>query len=238
MPMAGAGSRFYKNGYTLPKPLIEIAGKPFFYWATESIAKYVDVRDITFIVLKEHVSKFFIDVCIKKYFPYAKIVVIPEVTAGPVFTCLEGLQKIDDNDPVIFNDCDHMFRCTSLNNFLNEPDSEIHGALLTFESDCPNYSYIKYDDLGNIRGTIEKEVVSNHAISGAYYYRSAELFREIAEKYIEKCPYKETFLSGMYNIMCQNQMHIKDFLVDFHVEFGTPDEYEKAKDSSFFRELL
>lgn len=30
MPMAGAGSRFYKNGYTLPKPLIEIAGKPFF----------------------------------------------------------------------------------------------------------------------------------------------------------------------------------------------------------------
>ena len=31
---------------------------------------------------------------------------------------------------------------------------------------------------------------------------------------------------------------IKDFLVDFHVEFGTPDEYEKAKDSSFFRELL
>ena len=52
MPMAGRGSRFHREGYDFPKPLIKIYGKPFFYWATESIAKYVDVRDITFIVLK------------------------------------------------------------------------------------------------------------------------------------------------------------------------------------------
>lgn len=30
MPMAGAGSRFYKNGYIQPKPIIEIAERPFF----------------------------------------------------------------------------------------------------------------------------------------------------------------------------------------------------------------
>ena len=41
MPMGGAGSRFYKNGYMQPKPLIEINGKPFLYWATMSIKKYV-----------------------------------------------------------------------------------------------------------------------------------------------------------------------------------------------------
>ena len=42
MPMGGAGSRFFKNGFVMPKPLIEISGKPFLYWATKSIEKYVD----------------------------------------------------------------------------------------------------------------------------------------------------------------------------------------------------
>ena len=36
LPMAGRGSRFFENGFVCPKPLIEIAGKPFFYWATTS----------------------------------------------------------------------------------------------------------------------------------------------------------------------------------------------------------
>ena len=34
MPMAGYGSRFKNMGYDVPKPLIEIYGKPFFYWST------------------------------------------------------------------------------------------------------------------------------------------------------------------------------------------------------------
>ena len=58
MPMGGAGSRFFKNGFVMPKPLIEINGKPFLYWATQSIIKDVDVADITFIVLKQHITEF------------------------------------------------------------------------------------------------------------------------------------------------------------------------------------
>ena len=43
LPMAGRGSRFFENGFICPKPLIEIAGKPFFYWAARSIEKYVEI---------------------------------------------------------------------------------------------------------------------------------------------------------------------------------------------------
>ena len=42
LPMAGRGSRFFKNGFVCPKPLIEINGKPFFYWAARSVEKFVD----------------------------------------------------------------------------------------------------------------------------------------------------------------------------------------------------
>ena len=48
MPMGGAGSRFFKNGFVMPKPLIEIKGKPFLYWATRSISNFIEVEDITF----------------------------------------------------------------------------------------------------------------------------------------------------------------------------------------------
>ena len=49
MPMAGKGSRFLQDGFNLPKPLIKIHNKPFFYWATESIARFYSLVDITFV---------------------------------------------------------------------------------------------------------------------------------------------------------------------------------------------
>ncbi len=41
-------------------------------------------------------------------------------------------------------------------------------------------------------------------------------------------------MSGVYNVMCSKGMNISDFLVDFHVPFGTPEEYKEALTSNFF----
>ena len=54
IPMAGAGSRFAEAGYTFPKPLIEIDGKPMIQLVVENLniqANYI------FIVQKEHYDK-------------------------------------------------------------------------------------------------------------------------------------------------------------------------------------
>ncbi|HSX29838.1 MAG TPA: hypothetical protein VLE73_04750 [Candidatus Saccharimonadales bacterium] len=37
MPMAGAGSRFAKAGFTTPKPLIQVDGKPMFMKALSAL---------------------------------------------------------------------------------------------------------------------------------------------------------------------------------------------------------
>ena len=238
MPMGGAGSRFFKNGFAVPKPLIAINGKPFLYWATRSIEKYVELADITFVVLKQHIVEFKIDEVILKYFPDAKIEVVEweEVKSGPVMTCLAGLKNSTDDQPILFNDCDHMFACSSFAEDMNDNLLDCDGALLTFESDQPQYSYIKYD--GNtIVGTVEKQVVSNNAICGAYVVKNAALFKEMAELYLQNCNYSEFFVSGIYNVICQKDMTVKNYTTDFHVPFGTPDEYETAKDSKYFEVL-
>ena len=44
IPMAGAGSRFKENGYKLPKPLIDVNGKPMIQHVVENInikGKYI-----------------------------------------------------------------------------------------------------------------------------------------------------------------------------------------------------
>lgn len=238
MPMGGAGSRFLKDGYVIPKPLIEINGKPFLYWSTMSIKKYIDIADLTFVVLQQHIDEFHIDEVILEHFSDAKIVVIPNVLPGPVLTCLEGVKNIDDKAPIIFNDCDHMFRCAEFNQLINNGELDSDGALLTFLSDQPQFSYVKYDDEETIIGTIEKEVVSNHAICGAYTFRNAHLYRQLCESYLENCQYSEYFISGLYNEMCNRGLKVKDYLLDFHVTFGIPEEYEIAKDSEYFKLLV
>ena len=55
MPMGGGGTRFGNKGFNVPKPLIMLQGHPFFYWAVQSIVKFMDVLDITFVVLQEQI---------------------------------------------------------------------------------------------------------------------------------------------------------------------------------------
>lgn len=239
MPMGGAGSRFFNYGFVMPKPLIEIEGKPFFYWAAQSIMKFINVKDITFVVLQEHIDRFNIDKTIKQYYPQSKLEIIPKILAGAVLTCREGLNNINDDNPILFNDCDHMFKCSAFNETMNNglKDEDFDGGLITFKSNEPQFSYIKYD--GNkISGTIEKQVVSDDAICGAYIFRTAEIFRNICDEYLKQCEYSEFFVSGMYNIMCEKNMKIQNYSVDYHVPFGTPTEYEAAQGNEHFKELI
>ncbi len=239
MPMGGAGSRFFENGFIIPKPLIEIHDKPFLYWSTISITNFIDVEDIIFVVLKEHVDQYQIDEIIKKYFPNAKIEVIPKILNGAVLTCLEGIRNINDSYPIIFNDCDHLFICKSFYDFCNkEKFEEIDGALLTFKSNDPKYSFLEMDETGNVIHTVEKKAISDHAICGAYYFKNKEIFVRNTESYLKNCNYNEYFVSGVYNEMAKQNMKISNFICDEHLPFGTPEEYYKAEKSDVFERIL
>ena len=238
MPMGGRGYRFFKDGYSMPKPLIELEGKPFFYWAVQSVSKFVDVEDIRFVVLKEHIEQFNIDKVILEYYPDAIITVIPEVLPGAVLTCMEGVKDLDDECPILFNDCDHMFTCKELYDFCAKAEfSSPDAALLTFPSDEAKFSFVQMDDKGKIIGTVEKQVVSNLAICGAYYFKDAATFLDAANKYLTRCSYEEFFVSGVYNILAENGAELKAFNTDVHISFGTPEEYYQAAADKRLKEV-
>ena len=239
MPMAGRGSRFSSAGYDCPKPLIPIYGKPFFYWAVQSIRKFVSLKSLCFVVLQEHVDAFSIDTEIRACFPEAEIVVLPDVTAGAVMTCLEGCRGIGDDCPVVFNDCDHLFKSSRWNAYCAAGDfSAPDGILLTFRSDENKYSFLAHGPDGNVIRTVEKQVISNDAICGCYYFKNAETFRRAADGYIHNCPDPEFFMSGVYNALVAEGKTVRGMATDYHIPFGVPEEYVLAENDLNYKELL
>ena len=237
--MAGKGSRFNSEGFTLPKPLISIYERPFFYWATQSIHKYVKIASLNFVVLQEHIDIFGIDKKIYSFFPDANIHVVQEVTEGAVMSSLVGVTNIDDDYPIVFNDCDHLFKSQSFYDICNRPNEiKFDGILLTFYSNEPKYSFVEKNEFGNIIRTSEKEVISNEAICGCYFFKSLEIFQSAVNAYRNNCRYKEYFMSGLYDELILSGHSIHSVKTDFHIPFGIPSEYEQAKHFKGYAEFL
>ena len=79
VPMAGAGSRFEKAGYTFPKPLIEVKGQPMIAKVVENLnlqGKYI------FLVQKAHYEKYDLENLLNLIAPGCEIVQIDGLTEG------------------------------------------------------------------------------------------------------------------------------------------------------------
>lgn len=229
-PMGGAGMRFSQEiGFDMPKPLINIYNKPFFYWSAKSVTERMPVSRITFVLLQEHIDKYQLDKKVLEYFPNAQIAILPCQLNGPVLTCVEGLKQVDytPDEVLLINDCDHMFKCNKLIDMVHNKNKQLN-ALVTFKSQEPCYSYVKYKN-GKFAGTVEKEVVSEDAICGAYLYKNAETFLNAATQLLKRGTgnYAEFFLSDTYNILNEQGEHINVISLDEHSSFGTPAEYRE-----------
>jgi dTDP-glucose pyrophosphorylase len=228
-PMAGQGVRFQDTGVQTPKPLIDLYGKPFFWWSTESVVRSAAVRELVFVVLADHVERFRIDSVIRGFYPSARIVSLPEATAGAAETAAIGVAALESRGPVAVNDCDHAFRDIGLQKVVDALTGSVEGALLGFRADAPAYSYVRFDSDRRVVGTVEKQVVSDLAIGGCYLFADAATFRERFAAYRRACSYDELFVSGIYNEIVEAGGDVLVHELEQHISFGTPDECRRVR---------
>jgi len=230
IPMAGLGSRFAKAGFTAPKPLIPVDGTPMFLKALSSIAGINAEKSYYFVIRQEHVDSQNLDELIKNALPEAHIVVISEMTRGAAETALAAQNSIDPSAGLIILDCDLWFRSAGYNRMVEESLSGkagVAGGLLTFKADNPRYSYAKVDENGTVTETAEKLVISDTAITGAYFFASAREFITAAESLLEQPigeKMQEYYISLLYNILINEGKKIQAAPVDEFASFGTPEE--------------
>jgi dTDP-glucose pyrophosphorylase len=228
-PMAGRGVRFRRSGQQTPKPLVDLYGRPFFWWSTESVLRSTAVRELVFVVLDEHVERFRIDAVIRDFYPLAHIVTLPEATSGAAESAAIGIATLETTGAVAVNDCDHAFRAVGLQSVVDGLTGSVEGALLAFRADEPAYSYVRFDDDRRVVGTVEKQVVSTLAIAGCYLFADAATFHERYAAYRRACSYEELFVSGIYNEIVKTGGDVLVHELDRHVSFGTPDEFRRVR---------
>jgi dTDP-glucose pyrophosphorylase len=229
--MAGEGSRFLKEGWTTPKPLIELKGLPLFKRAIGSVHIDEVPMKYSFIVRQEHIDKYGIDKGIRAFLPEAEIFSVLQTTRGAVETCLLAESAIDDEDGVIVMDCDLEFRSKEflkiISDILSYPASESEGgALVSFNSDQPRYSYAELGEDGYVVRTAEKEVISNHALCGAYFFSTGKRFKEIAHQLLNEPEFKkpEYYVSLLYNYMLAEGEKVRLAPMEEYYSYGTPEE--------------
>lgn len=226
MPMAGRGSRFSRQGFDQPKPLVPLAGKPFYAWAVESVASKARVRDLVFVVLREHIETYAIDRDIEARYPHARIVALDDVTSGAAETAWIGIDAVRGDRPIAVNDCDHAFDGGGLDATVAAlADGRHAAALMGFRASNPGFSYVRFDAAGAVEGTVEKQVASPYAIAGCYLFGSPAVFRVQYDRYRRDCPYDELFVSGMYNALIEDGGTVGFQELRRHLPFGTPEEF-------------
>ena len=231
MPMAGEGSRFARAGWTTPKPLIELHGVPLFRRAINSVAIEGVEMKYSFIVRQEHIDNQQIDRLIKEIQPDAHVFSVLKTTRGAVETCLVAESAIADDDAVVVMDCDLEFRSVRYNELvakaLSLPAEEADGgALVSFESDNPRYSYAEIDEEGCVLRTAEKEPISSHALCGAYFFGSGKDFKRIAHQLLDDGTHgkAEFYVSLLYNYLLAEGKVVRLAPMEEYYSYGTPEE--------------
>lgn len=230
LPMAGRGSRFARTGHVLPKPLVALKGRPFFWWAAESVLQPLYAvgavpREIVAVILEEHARDHDIEAALRACYPDIKIIALPEVTEGAAETARIGVEALSDDGPVAIQDCDHAFSCPNLADIGADLSGRYDAALVCFRADTPHFSYIQLDDNGAVTGTVEKQVVSPFAIAGCYFFSGRAAFARGLAKFRDQNPYDELFLSGVANALAeQNPGCVEFYELEQHFPFGTPEE--------------
>ena len=234
MPMAGEGSRFLKEGWTTPKPLIELNGQPLFKHAISSVTDKDIQMKYSFIVRQEHIDKYQIDKGIRSFLPEANLFSVVKTTRGAVETCLIAENAIADDDAVIVMDCDLEFRSKKfmeiIKQILNKPIEEATGgALVSFESNEPRYSYAALGEDGFVARTAEKEVIRNHALCGAYFFASGRRFKQIAHLLLAEPAFTkpEYYVSLLFNYLLKDGEKVWLAPMEEYYSYGTPEELKR-----------
>jgi HAD superfamily hydrolase (TIGR01509 family) len=223
IPMAGAGSRFEKAGYTFPKPLIDVKGKPMIQVVVDNLN--MDANFI-FIVQKSHREKYNLDTLLNLITPNCKIVEVEGITEGAACTTLLAKEFIDNDNPLVMANSDQFVEWDS-NEFMykmNETDCD--GGIVTFKSTHPKWSFAKIDDSGFVTEVAEKNPISDIATVGVYYWKKGSDYVKFSEQMIQKNirVNNEFYVCPVFNEAILSDKKIKTFDIQQMWGLGTPED--------------
>ena len=225
IPMAGAGSRFSDAGFTFPKPLIEVKGMPMIQAVVENLnlkARFI------FIVQEKDYSKYNLFFLLNLIAPGCEIVQVSGLTEGAACTTLLAKQFIDSEKSLLIANSDQIIDWNPSETMYALETTDIDGAILTFSSIHPKWSYARVDQDGDVIEVAEKKPISDLATVGIYYWRRGSDYVRYAEQMISTADRVngEFYVCPVYNYAIKDGRRIITKSVDQMWGIGTPEDLE------------
>jgi len=227
IPMAGAGSRFAQAGYTFPKPLIPVNGKPMIQVVVENLG--VEANFI-YVVQKEHREKFNLDTMLELITAgQCTVIEVDGITEGAACTALMAKDLINNDDPLFFANSDQFVEWRPIDFLYKMQEQQCDGGIVTFKDTHPKWSFAKVDyETNKVTEVAEKNPISDNATAGYYWWKRGSDFVKYAEEMIEKDirVNNEFYVAPVYNQAIEDDKTIRIFEADKMWGLGTPEDLE------------
>lgn len=234
MPMAGSGRRFQDEGYSTLKPLIEIGEKKMF---EKAVVAAPPTRRKVFVCLARHLQQNALQASIDSLFPEAKVAEIDSPTYGQAETCCIGIEGIEDGEPIHIVSCDNAPVWNYSRFIALIEDEAVDAVIWCFKNNImaaekpEMYGWVRADEGGRVKEVKVKEPISSdpyndYGITGAFYFKSAALFKHGYEKLVKenRKVNGEYYVDGVVSILVEEGYNVRVFQVDNQISFGTPSE--------------
>ena len=237
LPMAGAGSRFFNVGYSIPKPLLDVEGLPMVIKAVDCLP---ETKNKIFICQNEHLNKYEIKSTILDTYPNSKIMGIDYVTEGQACTCEIGFKNFDINidKPILISACDNgvYYDIYEYNKLIEDINVDIiiwsFSNHMTSKLNPQMYAWLDVDENNYIkRVSIKKpfnDCENKYAIIGTMLFKKGKYFLEGLDL-IYKSNIRtngEFYVDNIIEPLINKGYKIKIFNVEYYLCWGTPNDYK------------
>ena len=170
----GSGTRLYPLTISISKQLLPVYDKPMIYYPL-SVLMQAGIKDILIISTPEDTPRMKKSLGKGDNFGINISYSVQEFPGGIAQSFIIG-ENFIDNSSVCMILGDNIFHGAQLESKLRKASALEKGAIIFgyHVSDPERYGVIDFDDIGNVRSIIEKpkKYVSNHAVTGLYFYDS------------------------------------------------------------------
>ncbi len=229
IPMGGEGRQFAEQGYTFPKPLIEIDGRPMIELVAANLTPH-EPHEFIFICRQEHLEQYALADVLRLVAPGCQVVSMREATAGALCSVLLASSHLDRDGELLVANADQIVD-VSMDAFLADARRrKADGSLITFPATHPKWSYVKLEG-ELVVAAAEKRPISPHATAGLYYFRQTGQFLDAAERMLLKNASlrKEFYVCPVYNEFVLQGLRVTTYPIDRHAmhSLGTPEDVKR-----------
>lgn len=224
IPMAGAGSRFAEDGYSVPKPFIDVMGVPMYQRVLQNMTA-IDPDLQSRIEYHLLVRKEFVSGIVQA--PNLYVHTIDSLTEGAACTVLTIASLLNTDDPIIIANSDQWVDW-EFDRYLH---SLLHpcvdGSIVSFyqpdESDL-KWSYARISTEGWVTEVQEKKFIGPDATVGIYGWKRGSDYVRQANAMIKANDRvkNEFYVCPVYNYAIKEKQSVRLFAVEKMWGLGVP----------------